>query len=119
MATDWTATFIFLAGEKGGSETHPALCLVGTRALSHEGKAAGADHPPPCSAKVKNSGAITPLCHTFSCHGVELIKHFFTFTYKIRYSSHKSMTCMSEAYMNLNIIIYVKIVLDLETVDAP
>jgi hypothetical protein len=49
---------------------------MGTRAVSHGDKAAGADRPPACSAKVKNTGAIPSLRHTFSCHGVELIKHF-------------------------------------------
>jgi hypothetical protein len=42
----------------------------GVKQLSYE-----ADCSPPCSAKVKNGGAVLPLPHTFSWHGTYLIKH--------------------------------------------
>lgn len=92
-----------------------AYCSVGTRALSYGGKAAGTYCSPTYIANVKNSGALPSLHYTFSCHGVELIKHFILLLIN---SDVKIMTFMSEAYLNLDIIIYVKSLLDLETVDA-
>jgi hypothetical protein len=41
-----------------------------------------ADHSP-SSAEVKNSGAIPPLPHRFSCHSTSLINHRDNFTFFI------------------------------------
>jgi hypothetical protein len=56
---------------------------MGTGALPPEAKQAGgeADHSPPSSAKIKNSGAVPPLCHTSSWWGAQLIKHKDIFTF--------------------------------------
>jgi hypothetical protein len=75
QAKGWTAgvqeSFLYSAASRSTLEpTQPhiqwALGTIFPRVKLPEREA---DHSPPSSAEVKNSGAITPLPHTSSCRG--------------------------------------------------
>jgi hypothetical protein len=63
--------------DQTGSRAHPR------EAISPGGEETGceADYSPPCSAKVKNGGAIPLLSHMSSWHCASLIKHRDKFTF--------------------------------------
>jgi hypothetical protein len=73
IATSWTAWIQYPAGARDfsllhsaqtGCEASPASYPMGTRGVKQPGSEA--DHSPPSSAEVMNSGTILPLPHMSS-----------------------------------------------------
>jgi hypothetical protein len=58
----------------------------GVKGLGHE-----SNHSPPFTAKIKNSGVVTPLLHTFSWRGTYMIKH--TLNMNIFYFHDNTLHC--------------------------
>jgi hypothetical protein len=62
--------FSLFCSVQNGSGAHPASYPISSGGFFSGGKA---DHSPPSSAEVKNSGTVPPLPHTSSWRGAQLI----------------------------------------------
>jgi hypothetical protein len=76
----------FLHNVHAGCKAHPASCTMGTRG-SFLGVEAG-DHSSPSVAEAKNGGAISPVPHTSSRRGAQLIKTRDNFTFTNRFKGN-------------------------------